>query len=1404
MATAGTMEFKYFAFISYSRKDSRAAAFLHKKLEKFRIPIKRVPEEMRRGLRKFVRPVFRDKRDLEVGESSFTEDVKKALEGSRFIIVLCSPNSARSVWVDSEIRYFLSTHGNDLSKVVPVVLAGNPGSGELETECLSACLLSDETRPTVVKRNLPTMIPDEGEPEKAGWEAGVVGVLSYLLKVKRMDIKATIDAEKMRQMKIYAAIGVVGSAIFAALTFWALRAESVARQNWHLAEANKKLAIEQRDRAVEAEHLADANRLKAEANEKRAVAGEKEAKEKAFLAGKTVDFLRRMLQEAKPDEHGSKTVIDLLTEQQSKVDLLEPRELRYSVALMLGQIMLEQSLAVPASTMLKYAYDFCKENDKVGKSDLGGVANLLAIAYNEIPGRSEEALALLSEVESLRRQKGADDFSMAITYLNMAASYFVKKDYATSSKFCEKTLACTGGKPCRATLLALTQRASIAFELCEYGRAEELCSQAFKIAAEMNEEPSPDLVERFVMANYRNGKYEIAKRTGEEALAQLRQRGVVTTDVIMLENDLGLVADATGNMKEAVAHYEVAIRDGERIWPGGHGNLAGIINNLGLSYSRAGGTHMAISLLSRAIEMLERIEGKDSHSLYLPLVNLGAEYKKDGNRERALRALERAHGICVKKFGADSVQLANVYFHIADLKEIEGRNGEARIGYEEALRILRLHDQAESELAVSCLGSLASVCRKMGEAGRAKELIDEAVALARKTLPVGNEVRQVIMRSSEGIARASQASATNATVVAEGNWNAKKALAKKAIAAGRNDEAEALYLELLHYLESTTRTFSTEYAFVCHQLGVLAERRGDLRVALAYYSKSRDTGFLIRGNTDIEVAITCKNMAGVLRRLGDRTGEEVELLRALPAYEAASGDDHYWVTDIYTYLGRIKEKQNAWQEAVAWYKKALDFDIQNKGSNTVEVAIDHEDIGDVQNASGEHCAAAESYANAISIRQSLEGSAASQKLASLENDLGNALWRGGRYQDAIEHYRRSYDMNLHVLGLTNKTTVVVLANLGDCERAVNDYTNAIAHLTLAAEMKKAMPDFTERDYGHTMNDLAIAYSKSGDHEAALRVYIVALDCHIQALGREDVNVMTVYGNIASEYEEIGKWKGAIDAYRKALDIALLLIGKGDSRTRQYYKSLGDCLYKARKHDKCAAIRKAYLDVVRETETLGPEYAAKAHVLYADALLALYDYAGAASNRISAVEAYRKCGEEYEESVAVSLCQLGYALMHLGEFKGAVEAFSESRQIFESGNLSCTKGSEVDLGIHEKLELCRKLVSGQLRLVVKTTKVVEGDQADRLGVKAGDIWCALDEWKADDYPDGKGLWHSLVKLMARFQEKPRQLTVYRIDDGKWTTRTFQFDGSLGGFIYGYDVIPSEAFNVMKAAANNALR
>lgn len=363
-------------------------------------------------------------------------------------------------------------------------------------------------------------------------------------------------------------------------------------------------------------------------------------------------------------------------------------------------------------------------------------------------GRSEEALALLSEVETLRRQQGEDNFSMAMTYLNMAASHFAKHDYVSSRKLCEKTLECTGGKPCRATVLAFSQNAEIALAQGEYGKAEELSRKSLEVSTEMNETPDAELITTFVRASFRNGKYGVAKKTAEEALAKLKRNGVVTSGVVSLENDLGLIAAARGKVKDAIEHFEVAIKCGEKVWPEGHSNLANIIGNLGVAYSNAGGTHTAISLLSRAIDMIEKLEGKNSYSLYTILVNLGAEYKKIAEYKKALGVLERAYDICVKKFGTDSAQLPGVVFHIADLKDITGCDEEAKNGYEEALRLMRLNGLPDTALMASCLGRLASNYFTRGAKGRAKELIDEAVVLAHK-LPVGDKVRQAVMRAYE-------------------------------------------------------------------------------------------------------------------------------------------------------------------------------------------------------------------------------------------------------------------------------------------------------------------------------------------------------------------------------------------------------------------------------------------------------------------------------------------------------------------------------------------------------------------------------------------------------------------------------------------------------------------------------
>ena len=52
---------------------------------------------------KTLRPIFRDREEFSAGHS-LTEQTLAALEVSQFLIVVCSPNAARSKYVNEEIR----------------------------------------------------------------------------------------------------------------------------------------------------------------------------------------------------------------------------------------------------------------------------------------------------------------------------------------------------------------------------------------------------------------------------------------------------------------------------------------------------------------------------------------------------------------------------------------------------------------------------------------------------------------------------------------------------------------------------------------------------------------------------------------------------------------------------------------------------------------------------------------------------------------------------------------------------------------------------------------------------------------------------------------------------------------------------------------------------------------------------------------------------------------------------------------------------------------------------------------------------------------------------------------------------------------------------------------------------
>lgn len=112
---------KYDAFISYrhTELDMYIAKKVHKGLETLKVP-RGVTQKS--GKKKIER-VFRDQEELPIG-SDLGDNISAALEESEYLIVVCSPRTPDSYWVQKEIDTFISLHGRE--HILTILVEGEP------------------------------------------------------------------------------------------------------------------------------------------------------------------------------------------------------------------------------------------------------------------------------------------------------------------------------------------------------------------------------------------------------------------------------------------------------------------------------------------------------------------------------------------------------------------------------------------------------------------------------------------------------------------------------------------------------------------------------------------------------------------------------------------------------------------------------------------------------------------------------------------------------------------------------------------------------------------------------------------------------------------------------------------------------------------------------------------------------------------------------------------------------------------------------------------------------------------------------------------------------------------------------------------------------------------------------
>ena len=102
--------------------------WLHNAIETHPIPEGLVGQQTAVGkLPERLFPVFIDRKELPTS-ADLPHAIVDALDRSRFLIVICSPNSARSKWVQAEVMHFKRT--GRANRILALIIAGEPNATE--------------------------------------------------------------------------------------------------------------------------------------------------------------------------------------------------------------------------------------------------------------------------------------------------------------------------------------------------------------------------------------------------------------------------------------------------------------------------------------------------------------------------------------------------------------------------------------------------------------------------------------------------------------------------------------------------------------------------------------------------------------------------------------------------------------------------------------------------------------------------------------------------------------------------------------------------------------------------------------------------------------------------------------------------------------------------------------------------------------------------------------------------------------------------------------------------------------------------------------------------------------------------------------------------------------------------
>lgn len=235
---------RYRAFISYSHSDAAVATWLHHALETYRVPAKLVGGQTHLGpVPRRLHPIFRDRDELPAS-GDLGGELMAALRDSMFLVVICSPASARSRWVGEEVAAFKRLHGE--GRVLALITDGVPnGSATAQSahlECFPRSLRFRLGPDQEISDTPAEPIAADLRGEADGRRLASLKLIAGLTGLRLDDLVQRETQRRIRRLAVLSGASMAGMVLAGALALYANARRIEADQQRKIAETESAAA----------------------------------------------------------------------------------------------------------------------------------------------------------------------------------------------------------------------------------------------------------------------------------------------------------------------------------------------------------------------------------------------------------------------------------------------------------------------------------------------------------------------------------------------------------------------------------------------------------------------------------------------------------------------------------------------------------------------------------------------------------------------------------------------------------------------------------------------------------------------------------------------------------------------------------------------------------------------------------------------------------------------------------------------------------------------------------------------------------------------------------------------------------------------------------------------------------